>query len=54
MIAETIHVEEEIEAGMSAAPWDRALSTKGILDSESDSSLSLSSWMSSWILLVQS
>lgn len=37
MIVETIHVEEEIETGESTAPWDRALSTKGILDSESNS-----------------
>lgn len=37
MIAETIHEDEEIETGESAAPWDRALNTKGILDSESNS-----------------
>lgn len=37
MIVETIHVEEEVETGESAAPWDRALSIKGILDSESNS-----------------
>lgn len=37
MIVQTICVEEEIETGESAAPWDRALSTKGILDSESNS-----------------
>lgn len=30
-------MEEEIETGESAAPWDRALSKKGILDSESNS-----------------
>lgn len=40
MIAETIHEEEEeIETGESAgeSPWDRALSTKGMLVSESNS-----------------
>lgn len=28
MIVETIHVEEEIDTGESAAPWDGALSKK--------------------------
>lgn len=37
MIVETICVEEAIETGELAVPWDRALSTKGILDSESNS-----------------
>jgi len=34
MTAETIHVEEEIVAEESAAPWGRALSTNGVLGSE--------------------
>lgn len=37
MIGETILVEEEFETGQSAAPWNRALSTKGILVSASTS-----------------
>lgn len=41
MIVETIHVEEQIETGESAVPWDslstKALTAKGILDSESNS-----------------
>ena len=37
MTAKTIRVEEEIVTEESAAPWGRALSTNGILDSEADS-----------------
>lgn len=36
MTAKTIRIEEETVVEESAAPWGRALSTNGILDSEPD------------------